>query len=95
MALVPEGGLSPQMRQMMRAMNEDDAPALQVNLELNPRHDLIRGLAGKRTSEPELAKLVSEQILDNALLSAGLLEESKDTVQRMYDIMGKALEREA
>jgi TNF receptor-associated protein 1 len=93
-ALVPQGGLSPQMRQMMRAMNEDGAPALKVNLELNPRHPLIRGLAEKREADAELAKLVCAQILDNALLSAGLLEESKDTVQRMYEIMVKALGNE-
>lgn len=92
MVLLPEGAVSPQLRQMMRALNPGEGSGVKVNLEINPRHELMRKLAATVESSPELAKLVTAQILDNALMSAGLLEENKDMVQRVYEIMGQAME---
>lgn len=89
-ALTPDDGMNAQMRQMMKQMNQD-AGATQVILELNPRHDVVKKLSTAFTEKPELAELVTAQIFDNALLSAGLLEESKDMVKRVYDIIDKAL----
>jgi hypothetical protein len=34
---------------------------------------------------------VSRQLLDNALISAGLLDDPREMVKRMYDLMGAAL----
>jgi len=90
-ALVPEDGLSPQMRQMMRAMDENFKDESKVELEINPRHPLVRKLAETTASNPELAKLVSQQLLDNALISAGLLEDARDTIRRMNELMQKAM----
>lgn len=78
------------MRQMMRAMDQS-VGKLKVKLEVNPRHPLVRNLATARESRPELAGLIASQILDNALFSAGLLEENKDMVKRAYDIMAQAI----
>ena len=36
---------------------------------------------------PEKAKLVAEQILDNALISAGLLEDASPMVARLYKLL--------
>ncbi len=90
-ALVPENGMSPQMRQMMKAMDENFKDEVKVELEINPRHALIRKLAEARVSNPELAKLVARQLLDNALIAAGLLEDARDTVSRMNTLMEKAM----
>lgn len=89
-ALTPDDGMSPQIKQMMRSMNQPVA-ATKVILEINPRHPVIRKLALATTSNADLAKLVTAQIFDNALLSAGLLEESRDMVKRVYDIIDRAL----
>ena len=83
--------MSPQMRRMMKAMKEDFDDPLKVDLEINPRHPLVRKLAQARESNPELAALVARQILDNAIMAAGLLEDARDTVSRMNDLMEKAL----
>jgi TNF receptor-associated protein 1 len=91
-ALSPGGAMSPQMKQMMKQMNPDFSASGEVELEINPRHPLIRSLESTRESRPEFAKLVAEQILDNSLVAAGLLEEGKDMVSRVYDIMQQALE---
>ena len=82
---------SPHMRRMMKALNKDgDQPPVRVNLEINPRHALMKHLAELKTSAPEKAALVANQILDNALISAGLLENPQAMVQRLYKLLETA-----
>jgi TNF receptor-associated protein 1 len=90
-ALVPTDGMSPQMRQMMKAMDENFKDEIKVELEINPRHPLVKKLAEAKDSNPELAKLVALQLLDNSLIAAGLLEDARDTVSRMNKLMEKAM----
>ncbi|BCX49174.1 molecular chaperone HSP90 family [Haloferula helveola] len=90
-ALVPEDGMTPQMRAMMKAMDENFQDEVKVDLEINPRHELVKRLASAKDDNPDLAKLVAGQLLDNALMAAGLLEDARDTVKRMNQLMEKAL----
>jgi molecular chaperone HtpG len=90
-ALVPNDGMSPQMRQMMKAMDENFKDEIKVELEINPRHPLIKKLSEAKEANPDLAKLVALQLLDNALIAAGLLEDARDTVKRMNTLMEKAM----
>jgi molecular chaperone HtpG len=84
--------MSAQMRRMMRAMKksgEADEP-VRVNLEINPRHAVIKRLAATRTSDVERAGLIAEQLLDNALLAAGLLEDPSRMVGRLNKLLESA-----
>lgn len=90
-ALVPEDGMSPQVRQMMKAMDENFKDEVKVELEVNPRHALVRKLAEVKESNPEVAKLVAAQLLDNALIAAGLLDDARETIKRMNSLMEKAM----
>lgn len=90
LALTSSDTPSPQMRAMMRAMQQQVDP-VKVKLEINPRHEVIRNLARIRESDPALAELAARQLLDNALLSAGLLEDPRDMVQRLNTLIGRAL----
>ena len=90
-ALVPADAMSPQMRQMMKAMDENYRDEVKVELEINPRHALVKRLADVRDADPELAGLVARQLLDNALIAAGLLDDARDTVKRMNELMERAL----
>ena len=83
--------MTPQMRAMMKAMDENFKNEVKVDLEINPRHDLIKKLSEAKQSQPEVAELVAGQLLDNALMAAGLLEDARDTVSRMNQLMEKAL----
>jgi TNF receptor-associated protein 1 len=79
---------SPHMRRLMKAMNKDgSATPLRVNLEINPHHAVIKRLSELQTAAPEKAQLVAEQILDNALISAGLLDDASGMVKRLYKIL--------
>jgi len=90
-ALVPADAMSPQMRQMMKAVDENFKDEVKVELEINPRHPLVKKLAAATTANPELAKLVAHQLFDNALIAAGLLEDARDTISRMNTLMEKAM----
>jgi TNF receptor-associated protein 1 len=92
MAVLPDGEMSPQLRQMMKAMKKDELGDAEVILEINPAHAIVRKLASVSTTKPELAGLLSQQLLDNALLSAGLLDDPQAMIGRMHQIMEKALE---
>ncbi|MDQ8203824.1 molecular chaperone HtpG [Pelagicoccus sp. SDUM812003] len=90
MALSPDA-MSSQMRRMMRQMGQDSsAMPLEVLFEINPRHALIKNLNTQRSANEDLAKLVAQQAFDNALVAAGLLEDPKDMVTRMYQILEQA-----
>ncbi|MFD0894295.1 molecular chaperone HtpG [Luteolibacter ambystomatis] len=90
-ALVPQDGMTPQMRRMMKAMDENFQDEVKVEIEINPRHALIRKLAAAKEGNPDVARLVALQLLDNALISAGLLEDARDTISRMNTLMEKAI----
>ena len=88
LALNADKFMSPHMRRMMKAMNKDGAePALRVNLEINPRSAVMKRLFETHTASPDKAKLVAEQILDNALISAGLLDDATPMVARLYKLL--------
>ena len=88
LALNADKFMSPHMRRMMKAMNKDGADSpLRVNLEINPRSAVMKRLFETRTSAPDKAKLVAEQILDNSLISAGLLDDATPMVARLYKLL--------
>ena len=88
LALNADKFMSPHMRRMMKAMNRDGADSpLRVNLEINPRHAVIKRLFDTRTANPDRAKLVAEQLLDNALIGAGLLDDPTSMVARLNKLL--------
>lgn len=91
-ALNPDKFMTATMRRMMKLMSKDagtpDKPVA-VKIELNPRHPLVHKLDTLRDANPELAKLIAEQVLDNTLIAAGLLDNPRGMTQRIYELLGK------
>lgn len=93
-ALNADKMMTPHMRRMMAAMSAQsgqepqEMPAV-VNLQINPRHGLIKNLAAMKDVNADVAGLVAEQLLDNALLAAGLLDEPRGMVNRLNDLLEK------
>ncbi len=59
------------VRHFMRTSLADKSPEekfklMEPILEINPRHPIIKKLCTVRESDPELAKMVSQQLFDNA-----------------------------
>ncbi len=86
-ALNADKVMTPSMRRMMKAMKQDVDMKNSVNLEINPGHGLIKNLAALKDKDSDTAKLVAEQILDNALIAAGYLEDPRNMVSRVYKIL--------
>jgi len=89
--LNPNADTSPQIREMMKAMGAE-AGLLNVNVEINPRHSIMKGLNTKRQENPDLAKLAAAHLLENAMLAAGLLESHKSLIKHGFDLVEKALD---
>lgn len=67
-------------------------------LEINPKHPIIRGLYNVSRSEttPDqklVGELVAAQILDNALIAAGLVDDPRTMLPRLNDILSATLNK--
>ncbi len=79
---------SPQMRRMMRAMKKDDTlETVKVNLEFNPRHAVVKKINALRQTDQSKAELVTEQLFDNSLIAAGLLENPTRMIGRLNKLL--------
>lgn len=85
------------MRRMMKMMRRDGEglPESKPDLEINPDHNMIVRLDETRNSDPDLAKQVAEQIFDNALVAAGLLEDPRAMLNRMNSLIEKLLAKDS
>ena len=81
------------MRRMLKAMKREDDSQMQFkhDLELNPRHGLITRLHHMRQTDATLAGKVAEQVLDNARVSAGLLDDPRVMLKRMNELLEQVL----
>ena len=80
--------INPSMRRIMRLMNpEDDLPQPKVKFEINPRSAVIKNLNEIRSKDEALAVLVLEQLFDDSMLSAGLLENPQSMASRINRIL--------
>jgi len=66
---------------------------LQPQFEMNPSHPLIKKLNDLRTSNPQLAILVAEQLFANSMVSAGLVEDPRTMLKSMNELLEKALDK--
>jgi HSP90 family molecular chaperone len=68
-------------------LNRGAENPLKHDLEINPNHPMLVGLDGFRKESPEVAKQVAEQIYDNALIAAGLLDDPQSMLKRMNALL--------
>jgi len=83
------GGAS--ARRIMKMMQgpEDDMPASKVKFQINPKHSIIHGLNLLMEKDEPTALLVANQLLDNALASANLLDDPREMIARSYQALEK------
>lgn len=66
---------------------------LQPQLELNPKHSVIKKLHTLKESNPELAKLIVEQLYSNSMVTAGLINDSRKLVSNMNRVLELVVEK--
>ncbi|XP_077173294.1 heat shock protein 75 kDa, mitochondrial isoform X2 [Paroedura picta] len=79
--------------QQLAKTSEERAQILQPTLEINTGHPLIKKLSQLRTTYPDLAQMLLDQIYDNAMIAAGLNDDPRPIVNRLNTLLTKALEK--
>ncbi|TEB04097.1 Chaperone protein HtpG [Pelotomaculum schinkii] len=90
-----DGMMTGSMQRFMQALNEQMGDMGRKVLEINPSHALIKRLLSLREEDEALARIVAEQVLDNALIAAGLVQDPRLMVDRIYRIMEQSLARKS
>ena len=81
------------MRRMMKSMKQEgaaDAP-VREDLEINPAHPIMTRLDQMRGTDAALAAKVAEQVLDNARVAAGLMEDPRAMLKRLNELLEQVL----
>lgn len=89
----PEGALNASMRRMMKMIGKEAESETmpKPDFELNPDHPIVGQIERLRHSNAPLAAQVAAQLLDNALVSAGLIEDPRAVFGRLNVLLEKLL----
>ena len=85
------------MRRILKAAGkgQEGSGNAPQDLEINPRSPIIIRLSAQRGADAALAGTVTEQLLDNARVSAGLLEDPRAMLKRMNELLERVLGKQA
>jgi TNF receptor-associated protein 1 len=85
------------MRRMMKMVDHANfghsSPIPPQVLLINPKHPVIVALAETKDKDDDLAKLVTTQLMDNALVAAGLMDDTRSMVPRLNELLLLALKK--
>ncbi len=87
-------GMTSSMRRILKNLNRGEENPFKQNLEINPAHPMMAGLEATRQADPDLARQVAEQVYDNALISAGLLEDPNAMLRRINSLLEQLVTKE-
>ena len=79
------------MQRMMQLVNKDLNNVGPSVLEINAAHPMIKRLDTARKNEDSFAKIAAEQIFENAQIAAGLIIDPRGMVNRLNEILERAL----
>jgi len=85
--------LTSSMRRILRAAQREGGATAEgkQDLEINPRHGVIARLDKMRQADEALALKVAEQVLDNARVAAGLLDDPRTMLKRLNELLEQVL----
>jgi len=81
----PENAAMRMIRKMQSQANELPLDPQQV--EVNPKHPIIVKLYQAKDTDALTAQTIAEQVFDNALISAGLLDDPRTMLNRLSKLM--------
>ncbi|VDO80633.1 unnamed protein product [Soboliphyme baturini] len=68
---------------------------LRPTLEINPSHPIMKEIQSLRQTDNELAVQIMEQVYENAMVSAGLIDDVRPMVTRLNDLITKLMIKSA
>lgn len=88
------GALRRMMKLVEQANNQKQANELPPQIfEINPSHPLLVSLFDLKDDPSSAASLVANQLFDNSLMTAGLLEDPRSMIPRLNDILLSSLKK--
>ncbi len=79
------------MQKMMQMMTKDQGSVPPGILELNSKHPVIKGINELHKAKDPFAAAAAEQVLENAQIAAGLIVDPRGMVNRLYNILERAV----
>jgi len=79
------------MVRMMQLMNKDQGGTPPGILEINSRHPVMKGIYDLQKNNDPFAAAAAEQVLENAQIAAGLLVDPRGMVNRLNNILERAV----
>ena len=91
-ALQGEGDLSPEIKAYLRAMGQE-VPETHPEIAFNPHNPVVMKLAELQTQDEELARLLAGQLINTALLRAGMLDDPAKLADNSQALLEKLLQK--
>lgn len=91
-ALQEANGISPEVKAYLKAMGQE-APETHPEIALNAHSPIVQKLAALKSEDEDLAKLLAGQIVNTALLRAGMLEDPAKLADNSQELLEKLLSR--
>lgn len=89
-ALQSAQDISPEVKAYLKAMGQE-VPETHPQIDINPKHPIIIKLSEIREKDDALATLLAGQLINTALLRAGLLEDYSQMAQNSQELLEKLL----
>ncbi|MEW6622823.1 MAG: molecular chaperone HtpG [Bacillota bacterium] len=90
--LLSPDGMTNSMQRIMKLMNKDLNHFGARIMDINTSHPIIKKLDTLRKKADPFAEIAVKQLYDSTLISAGLSSDYKGMVNRMHEILDRALE---
>lgn len=91
-ALQGEHDVAPEVKAYLKAMGQE-VPESHPEIAFNPHNPIVQKLAELRESNADLAKLLAGQLIDTALLRAGMLDDPAKLADNAHALLEKLLEK--
>lgn len=91
-ALQGEHDLSPEVKAYLKAMGQT-VPETHPEIAFNPRNPIVQKLATLRGEDEELARLLADQLVNTALLRAGMLEDPSLLADNSQALLERLLQK--
>lgn len=89
-ALQGENDISPEIKAYLKAMGQP-VPEVHPEIAFNPHSPIVQRLAELRSENEELAGLLADQLINTALLRAGMLEDPAKLADNSQALLEKLL----
>ncbi len=91
-ALQGEGDISPEIKAYLRAMGQE-VPETHPEIAFNPHNPIVMKLAELRGKDEALATLLADQLINTALLRAGMLDDPAKLADNSQALLEKLLNK--